>query len=94
MVVQKIMIENEGAVLSTAINAFVYVIIKERFKNGIRLSYSITENVRILQDLQVVLLIRNLRLLTFTVPYEIVSNTLYHRQCSIHGSSSSFSVGL
>ena len=34
-----------GAVLSTAINKYIYIIIKSRFEEGIRISYSETENV-------------------------------------------------
>ena len=37
--------EYGGAVISTSLDKFVYVMIKPRFESGIRLSYSRTENV-------------------------------------------------
>ena len=37
--------ENGGSVLSSAIDKYVYVIIKERFDERIRISYSVTEIV-------------------------------------------------
>jgi D-glycero-alpha-D-manno-heptose-7-phosphate kinase len=44
--------DHGGCVLTTAINKYVYVIIKERFDDHIRLGYSITENVLDVNDLK------------------------------------------
>jgi D-glycero-alpha-D-manno-heptose-7-phosphate kinase len=43
---------NSGLVVTTAINKYVYVIIKQRFDDRIRLGYSQTENVCNVNDLQ------------------------------------------
>ena len=87
-------IENEGAVLSTAINAFVYVIIKERFENGIRLSYSRTENVRKPQEIQHPLVRNAFKIVDINDDVEIVSIADIPSSGTGLGSSSSFSVGL
>ena len=36
-----------GAVISTAINKYIYIMVKNRFEKGIRISYSVTENVNL-----------------------------------------------
>lgn len=87
-------IENGGAVLSTAINAFVYVIIKERFENGIRLSYSRTENVRKPQEIQHPLVRNAFKIVDINDDVEIVSIADIPSSGTGLGSSSSFSVGL
>jgi D-glycero-alpha-D-manno-heptose-7-phosphate kinase len=43
---------HDGQILSTTIDKYVYVIVKERFDNNIRLGYSVTENVTNVNDLK------------------------------------------
>ena len=41
-----------GAVISTAINKYMYVTVNKRFEKGFRVSYSLTEIVNNLEDIQ------------------------------------------
>ena len=45
-------IRSGGGVLSTAIDKYIYVIVKERFDNKIRIGYSKTEMVDSLSDIE------------------------------------------
>ena len=42
----------KGAVLSTSINKYMYITLHKRFEEGIRLSYSKTEDVSSIEDIQ------------------------------------------
>ncbi len=86
--------EYGGAVLSSAINAFVYIIIKEKFDEGIRLSYSETENVLKVSDIQHPILRNALKFSNFKEPVEIISIADIPSSGTGLGSSSSFTVGL
>ncbi len=86
--------EHGGAVLSTAIDAFVYVIIKERFEDGIRLSYSKTENVSHFSELEHPLVRNAFDLIDIKENIEIISIADIPSSGTGLGSSSSFSVGL
>lgn len=83
-----------GAVISTSINAFVYVIIKKRFEEGIRLSYSKTENVNSYKELEHPLVRNAFKLVNIQDSIEIVSIADIPSTGTGLGSSSSFSVGL
>ena len=83
-----------GAVVSSAIDSFVYIIIKDRFEEGIRLSYSKTENILRSSDIEHPL-VRNAFLLTnFDESVEVVSIADIPSSGTGLGSSSSFTVGL
>ena len=45
-------LEHSGSVISTAINQYVYITIKNKFDRGIRFSYSKTENRAALKDIK------------------------------------------
>lgn len=85
---------SEGAVLSSAINKFVYVVVKNRFEAGIRLSYSKTENVVNINEIEHPLVRNALKMLDINRDLEIVSMADIPSSGTGLGSSSSFSVGL
>ena len=83
-----------GAVISTAINHYVYVLVKPRFEKGIRLSYSKTENVSCSEEIEHPLVKNALFMLDINDSIEIVSTADIPSTGTGLGSSSSFSVGL
>jgi D-glycero-alpha-D-manno-heptose-7-phosphate kinase len=83
-----------GAVLSTSIDKFVYVTINTRFEPGIRLSYSKTEIVERLDQIEHRLVKAALGKLDLTTGIEITSVADIPSRGSGLGSSSSFTVGL
>ena len=83
-----------GAVISTTVNKFVYVIVKPRFEKGIRLSYSKTENVLTRDEIEHPLVREAIRMLNIDDDIEIVSTADIPSTGTGMGSSSSFSVGL
>lgn len=83
-----------GAVISTAINKYVYVLVKPRFEKGIRLSYSVTENVERACDLKHPIVRNALDILQINDDIEIVSTADIPSSGTGLGSSSSFAVGL
>ena len=86
--------EHGGAVISTAIQKYIYVLIKERFESGIRLSYSITENVNSKDEIAHPLVRNALDMVRSGDSLEIVSMADIPSTGTGLGSSSSFSVGL
>ena len=86
--------EHGGAVLSSAIDAFVYIAVKKKFDEGIRLSYSKTENVMKASDLEHPIARSILQLTQHREPIEIISIADIPSSGSGLGSSSSFTVGL
>jgi D-glycero-alpha-D-manno-heptose-7-phosphate kinase len=86
--------EHGGAVISTALDVFVYVIVKKRFEPGIRVSYSKTENVFFIDDLKHPIVRNALKSMNFGDSIEIVSIADVPSSGTGLGSSSSFSVGL
>ena len=86
--------EHGGAVISSAINAFVYIIIKEKFEEGIRLSYSKTENVIKASEIEHPIVRNALKLSNFEESIEIISIADIPSSGTGLGSSSSFTVGL
>jgi D-glycero-alpha-D-manno-heptose-7-phosphate kinase len=83
-----------GAVLSTSINKFVYVTINKRFEPGIRLSYSKTEEVLSVAEIEHRIVKATLGKLSVEGGVEITSVADIPSRGSGLGSSSSFTVGL
>lgn len=85
---------SEGAVLSSTINKFVYVAVKDRFEAGIRVSYSKTEDAANISEIEHPLVRNALKMLEINRDLEIVSMADIPSSGTGLGSSSSFSVGL
>jgi D-glycero-alpha-D-manno-heptose-7-phosphate kinase len=83
-----------GAVVSTAINQFVYVTINRKFDQRIRVSYSRTEEARSAERIRHPLVREALKLLGITGGVEITSIADIPAKGTGLGSSSSFTVGL
>lgn len=86
--------ENEGAVLSTSIDKYVYVSINKKFDDQVRLSYSETENVSNASEVKHPLVREALMYLGVVKGVEISSIADIPSKGTGLGSSSSFSVGL
>ena len=86
--------EYGGAVISTSLDKFVYVMIKPRFESGIRLSYSRTENVANASELEHPIVREALEWLNVSDDIEIVSMADIPSSGTGLGSSSAFSCGL
>lgn len=86
--------EHGGAVVSTAINKFMYITINKRFEPGIRASYSQTEEVKTANEIQHPLIRAGLNLLDIEQGLEIASMADIPSRGTGLGSSSSFTVGL
>lgn len=85
--------EHGGAVISSSINKYVYIILKKKFDSGLRLSYSITENVSTREEIKHELIRNALKMQDLDESLEIVSIADVPSGTGL-GSSSSFSVGL
>src|SRR5262249_23290225 len=85
--------EEPGAVLSTAIDKYVYLTVKPRFGNTFRVSYSRTEIVDRADQVEHPIVRERLRLLKIQRGLEIGSVADLPAQSGM-GSSSSFTVGL
>ena len=83
-----------GAVISTTVNQYVYVLVKPRFEKGIRLSYSRTENVIRPEEIEHPLVRNALSMFEISENIEIVSTADIPSSGTGLGSSSAFSVGL
>jgi len=83
-----------GAVVSTAINKFVYVTVNQKFDDRIRVSYSKTEEARTVEHVKHPLVREAIKLLGITGGVEITSIADIPAKGSGLGSSSSFTVGL
>ena len=83
-----------GAVVSTAINKYMYVVVNKRFTDAIRVSYySKTEIVDNVDEIQHPIVREALKLVGITKAIEIASIADVHAGAGL-GSSSSFTVGL
>ena len=82
-----------GVVLSTAINKYIYLTVKERFGNTFRVSYSQTELCDSVDQIQHPIVRESLKRLSVERGLEIVSVADLPAQAGM-GSSSSFTVGL
>ena len=83
-----------GCVLSSAIDKYIYVIIKERFDNKIRVGYSKTEMVDSIDEIEHELVRECLRMAGITQGVEISTMADIPSEGSGLGSSSSVTVGL
>lgn len=82
-----------GAVVSTAIDKYMYIMVNKRFDNTIRVSYSQTEIVNSADEVRHPLVREALKLVGITGGIEIVSIADMPAGSGL-GSSSSFTVGL
>ena len=82
-----------GAVVSFAINKYIYVFLNKKFDSGIRVSYSITENVNEPENLKHDLVREALKQYGAN-SVEVISNADIPGGGTGLGSSSSYSVGL
>ena len=83
-----------GAVLSTAINKYMYIAVNKKFDEKIRLSYSVTETVNSVEKLNHPIVRNSLELLNIKGGVEIVSVADIPSKGSGLGSSSAYAVGL
>lgn len=83
-----------GAVVSTAINKYIYITVNRKFDQKIRASYSKTEIVDRVDDIQHELIREALKLLEIPGQIEITSISDIPSRGTGLGSSSSYSVGL
>jgi len=83
-----------GAVTSTAINKYMYVTVNKKFDNNIRISYSKTENVRKVDEIEHPLVRESMKMTGVTEGVEVTSMADIHSKGTGLGSSSSFLVGL
>lgn len=83
-----------GAVVSTAIDRFVYVTVNQKFDDRIRVSYSKTEEARSVDRIKHPLVREGLKMLGIAGGVEITSIADIPSKGSGLGSSSSFTVGL
>ena len=82
-----------GYLVSAAINKYVYILVNRRFENDIRVSYSKTEIVSTVDDIEHPIVREALRLLQLDGGLEIVSVADLPSNTGL-GSSGSFTVGL
>src|SRR6185295_5390486 len=83
-----------GAVLSTAINQFVYITVNKKFDERIRVSYSKTEDAGTVDRVKHPLVRESMKLLGLDGGLEISSIADIPARGSGLGSSSTFTVGL
>lgn len=83
-----------GAVVSTAINQFVYITVNKKFDEKIRVSYSKTEEARSVDRIKHPLVREAMKLLNLEGGLEITSIADIPARGSGLGSSSTFTVGL
>jgi D-glycero-alpha-D-manno-heptose-7-phosphate kinase len=83
-----------GAVVSTAINQFVYITVNKKFDEKIRVSYSKTEEARTVNRIKHPLVRETMKFLRAEGGLEITSVADIPGKGSGLGSSSSFTVGL
>jgi D-glycero-alpha-D-manno-heptose-7-phosphate kinase len=83
-----------GAVISTAVDKFVYVTINKKFDDGIRVAYSKTEEVRSLAEIQHKLVRTTFEMMNVNGGVEITTVADIPSRGTGLGSSSSFTVGL
>jgi D-glycero-alpha-D-manno-heptose-7-phosphate kinase len=86
--------QDAGAVVSTAINKYIYLSVNKKFDLGIRASYSVTEIVERLGELRHELIRESLRLTGVHQGIEITSISDIPSSGTGMGSSSTYTVGL
>jgi D-glycero-alpha-D-manno-heptose-7-phosphate kinase len=83
-----------GAVVSTAIDRYVYITVNQKFDERIRVSYSRTEDARAVERIKHPLVRESLKLVGINGGVEITSIADIPSKGSGLGSSSSFTIGL
>lgn len=83
-----------GAVISTAIDKYIYINVNAKFDNGIRIAYSKNEEVKRVEDIEHRLVKAAMEHLKIEGGVEITSIADIPSQGTGLGSSSSFTVGL
>jgi len=86
--------EEPGAVVSTAIDKYIYITVNKKFDRRIRASYSVTEMVDGVQDLKHELIRESLTTVGVDGGIEITSISDIPSQGTGLGSSSTYTVGL
>jgi D-glycero-alpha-D-manno-heptose-7-phosphate kinase len=86
--------QESGAVLSTAINKYIYINVNKKFDDQIRASYSITEIVDQVEELKHELIREALKMVEPACGIEITSISDIPSQGTGLGSSSTYTVGL
>lgn len=86
--------DEPGAVVSTAINKYIYITVNKKFDEKIRASYAVTEIVDTVGDLKHELIRESLRLLGIDGGMEITSISDIPSQGTGLGSSSAYTVGV
>jgi D-glycero-alpha-D-manno-heptose-7-phosphate kinase len=86
--------QEPGAVVSTAINKYIYINVNKKFDHRIRASYSITEMVDTVCELKHELIREAMTLTGVTTGVEITSISDVHSYGTGLGSSSTYTVGL
>ena len=86
--------EHGGAVLSTAIDKFVYVSINKRFDDGLRVVYSKTEEVADVEEIEHQLFKSTFKVMDVAGGVEVTTIADIPSKGTGLGSSSSFTVGL
>ena len=86
--------DEPGAVLSTAIDKYMYVTVHQKFDGGIRVAYSKTEEVANIDDIGHPLVRESLKALGVSGGVEITSTADIPAKGTGLGSSSSYTVGL
>lgn len=85
---------SEGAVVSAAIDKYIYVTVNQKFDSYIRISYSITENAKSVDKIEHPIVRETLKKLGIGGGIEITSIADIPSHGTGLGSSSSFTVGL
>lgn len=86
--------QSPGAVLSTSINKYIYVNVNKKFDDGIRLAYSITEEVDSISQIKHKIVKNTMEYLNIPGGIEITTIADIPSKGTGLGSSSSFTVGL
>lgn len=86
--------QGHGAVLSTAINKYIYITVNPKFDHKIRASYSVTEMVESVSELKHELIREALKVVGVEGGVEITSISDVPSRGTGLGSSSSYTVGL
>ena len=86
--------KDEGAVVSTTIDKYMYITIGQKFSGDIRINYSQTEQVNQVKEISHPLVRESLSLLDIEGGIEITSTADIPSKGSGLGSSSSYTVGL
>lgn len=87
-------LKHGGAVVSTSIDKYIYIVVNSKFDDHLRVSYSVTENCDTVDQVHHPLVRESLKLVGVTKGIEIVSMADIPASGTGLGSSSSFTVGL